>query len=80
MMEKAKGKMKEAAGAITNDEDKRAEGKAQQRKGAAEQELTKKEKANREEEEARKKERDLERERGKDKGLLGNITDPLSGR
>jgi uncharacterized protein YjbJ (UPF0337 family) len=44
-MDKAKGKMKEAAGALTNDEDKRTEGQAQQRKGAAEEEMTKKEKA-----------------------------------
>jgi uncharacterized protein YjbJ (UPF0337 family) len=33
--EKAKGRMKEAAGAVTGDEDKKAEGQAQQRKGAA---------------------------------------------
>ena len=38
-----KGRMKEAAGAITGDEDKKAEGRAQQRKGAAEEEATQKE-------------------------------------
>jgi uncharacterized protein YjbJ (UPF0337 family) len=32
--DKAKGRMKEAAGAVTGDEDKKAEGQAQQRKGA----------------------------------------------
>jgi uncharacterized protein YjbJ (UPF0337 family) len=35
--------MKEAAGAITGGEDKKAEGRAQQRKGAAEEEATQKE-------------------------------------
>ena len=79
-MDKAKGKMKEAYGVLTDDEDKRTEGKAQQRKGAAEQEMTKKEKAEREEDEARQKEEDLDRQRRKDKGLLGNVGDTLSGR
>jgi uncharacterized protein YjbJ (UPF0337 family) len=35
--------MKEAAGAITGDEDKKAEGRAQQRKGATEEVATQKE-------------------------------------
>ncbi len=35
MSEKAKGKMKEAYGAMTSDENKKAEGQAQQRAGAA---------------------------------------------
>jgi hypothetical protein len=34
MEDKAKGRMKEAAGAFTGDEEKKAEGRAQQRKGA----------------------------------------------
>jgi len=40
--EKAKGRMKEAAGALTGDEDKKAEGQAQQRKGAAGEEAAQK--------------------------------------
>lgn len=39
-MGKAKGKMKEAAGALSNNEDKRTEGQAQQRKDAAEEGLS----------------------------------------
>ena len=38
MTDKAKGKMKEAAGAFTCDEEKKAEGRAQQRAGAAAEE------------------------------------------
>ncbi len=79
-VDKAKGKMKEAAGAMTNDEDKRTEGKAQQRKGSAEAEMTKKEKAKQTEEEARQTEKDLDRQRRKDKGLLGNVKDTLPGK
>jgi uncharacterized protein YjbJ (UPF0337 family) len=78
-VDKAKGKMKETAGALTNDEDKRTEGQAQQRKGAAEEEMTKKEKAKQAEEEARQTEKDLDRQRRKDKGLLGNVKDTLPG-
>jgi uncharacterized protein YjbJ (UPF0337 family) len=33
MAEKAKGRMKEAAGAFTGDEEKKSEGRAQQRNG-----------------------------------------------
>jgi uncharacterized protein YjbJ (UPF0337 family) len=40
--DKAKGRMKEAAGAVTGDEDKKAEGQAQQRKGAAGEEAAQK--------------------------------------
>jgi hypothetical protein len=42
MEDKAKGRMKEAAGAFTGDEDKKAEGRAQQRKGAAGEEAAQK--------------------------------------
>jgi uncharacterized protein YjbJ (UPF0337 family) len=42
MEDKAKGRMKEAAGAVTGDEDKKAEGQAQQRKGAAGEEAAQK--------------------------------------
>jgi uncharacterized protein YjbJ (UPF0337 family) len=43
MSEKFKGSMKEAAGAITGDEAKKAEGQAQQRAAAAAQEAAQKE-------------------------------------
>jgi uncharacterized protein YjbJ (UPF0337 family) len=38
MEDKVEGKMKEAAGALTGDEEKKSEGQAQQRKGSAEEE------------------------------------------
>jgi uncharacterized protein YjbJ (UPF0337 family) len=78
MMEKAKGKMKEVAGAVTGDEDLKAEGRGQQRKAAAEKETTKKAKADRAEEEARQAERERDKQRREDKGLLGGVTDTLS--
>jgi uncharacterized protein YjbJ (UPF0337 family) len=56
-MDKAKGKMKEAAGAFTGDEDKKAEGRAQQRKADAEEKATQKERTRRAEEEARQAEK-----------------------
>jgi uncharacterized protein YjbJ (UPF0337 family) len=80
MGEKAKGKMKEAAGAITGDEDKKAEGRAQQRKGAAKEEATQKERVRQEQAEAKRAERERDRQERKDKGLLGNVGDTLSGR
>jgi uncharacterized protein YjbJ (UPF0337 family) len=78
-MDKAKGKMKEAAGAITGDEDKKAEGRAQQRKADAEEKATQKERTRRAEEEARQAEKERDRQERKDKGLLGGVTDTLSG-
>lgn len=78
MMEKDKGKMKEAAGVLTGDEDKKAEGRAEQRKAAAEKDTAKKAKADRAEEEARQ-ERERDKQRREDKGLLGGVTDTLSG-
>lgn len=77
-MEKDKGKMKEAAGVLTGDEDKKAEGRAEQRKAAAEKDTAKKAKADRAEEEARQ-ERERDKQRREDKGLLGGVTDTLSG-
>ena len=56
-MEKAKGKMKEAAGGLTGDEDKKAEGWTEQRKAAAEKETAKKAKADRAEPTGRRKKR-----------------------
>jgi uncharacterized protein YjbJ (UPF0337 family) len=64
MEDKAKGKAKEAFGALTGDEAKKEEGRAQQRKAAAEEEATQKEKTN----------------QAKDEGLLGGVTDTLTGR
>ncbi len=78
-MEKAKGKMKEAAGVLTGDEDRKAEGRAQQRKAAAEKETAKKAKADRAVEEARQAERERDKQRREDKGLLGGVTNTLSG-
>jgi uncharacterized protein YjbJ (UPF0337 family) len=82
MEEKAKGRMKEAAGAVTGDEDKKDEGQAQQRKGAAGEEAAQKAKTRQAEKEAREAERERDRQRRKDDkgGLLGNVGDTLSGR
>jgi uncharacterized protein YjbJ (UPF0337 family) len=80
MMDKAKGKMKEAAGAMTGDEELKAEGRAQQRKGAAKEEAAQREKTRRAEAEAKQAERERDKERLKDKGALGGLTDTLSGR
>jgi uncharacterized protein YjbJ (UPF0337 family) len=79
MEDKAKGKMKEAAGAITGDEEKKAEGRAQQKKGEAEEQATQKARTKRAQEEARQAEKERDRQERKDKGLLGGVTDTLSG-
>ena len=83
MDDKAKGKAKEAFGALTGDEAKKEEGRAQQRKAAAEEEAIQKEKANQAKEEARQAERKRDQQEQKDKGLLGgvtDVTDSLAGR
>ena len=80
MDDKVEGKAKEAYGAITGDEDKKAEGRAQQRKAEAEEEARQKAKTKRAQEEARQAERERDRQERKDKGLLGGVTDTLSGR
>jgi uncharacterized protein YjbJ (UPF0337 family) len=79
MEDKAKGKMKEAAGAITGDEEKKAEGRAQQKKGEAEEQATQKARTKRAQEEARQAEKERDKQERKDKGLLGGVTDTLSG-
>ena len=79
MDDKIEGKAKEAYGAITGDEDKKAEGRAQQRKAEAEEEARQKAKTKRAQEEARQAERERDRQERKDKGLLGGVTDTLSG-
>jgi uncharacterized protein YjbJ (UPF0337 family) len=79
--DKVKGRMKEAVGAVTGDEDKKAEGQAQQRKGAAGEEAAQKAKTKQTEKEAREAERERDRQRRKDEGgLLGNVGDTISGR
>jgi uncharacterized protein YjbJ (UPF0337 family) len=79
--DKAKGRMKEAAGAVTGNEDKKAEGQAQQRKGAAGEKASQKARTKQTEKEAREAERERDRQRRKDKGgLLGNVGDTLSRR
>jgi uncharacterized protein YjbJ (UPF0337 family) len=79
-MDKAEGKMKEAAGAITGDEDKKAEGRAQQRKADAEEKAKQKERTRQAEAEAERAEKERNKQELKDKGLLGGVTDSLSGR
>jgi uncharacterized protein YjbJ (UPF0337 family) len=80
MMDKAKGKMKEAGGALTGNEAKKAEGQAEQRKSDAGKEAEQKAKARQAEEEAKQAEREQDKQKRKDKGLLDNVTDPLTGR
>ena len=81
MEDKAKGRMKEAAGAITGDEEKKAEGRAQQRKGAAGKEAAQRAKTIQAEKEAKEAERERDRQRRKEKGgLLGDVGDTLTGR
>jgi uncharacterized protein YjbJ (UPF0337 family) len=79
-MDKAKGKAKEAYGAATGDEDKKAEGRAEQRKAEAEEQATQKEQTRQAEKEAKEAEKERERQERKDKGLLGGVSDSLSGR
>ncbi len=80
MDEKAAGKAKEAWGALTGDEAKKEEGRAQQSKGDAEKEATQKEKTRRAKDEARQAERDRNKQKVKDEGLLGGVADSLTGR
>jgi uncharacterized protein YjbJ (UPF0337 family) len=80
MTDKANGKMKEAAGAITGDEEKKAEGQAQQRAADAAEEAGQKERVRQEEAKAKEAERERDKQERKDKGLLGNVGDTLSGR
>jgi uncharacterized protein YjbJ (UPF0337 family) len=80
MSEKAKGKIKEAAGAVTDDESKKAEGQAQQRKEAAREEREQQKRTQAEQNKADRAEKSRDKQEGKDKGLLGNVGDTLSGR
>ena len=81
MDDKTKGRMKEAAGAFTGDEGKKAEGRAQQRKGAAGEEAAQRAKTKQAEAEAKQTEKERDKQRRKDKGgLLGNVGDTVSER
>ena len=79
-MDKAKGKAKEAAGAITGDEEKKTEGRAEQRKAEAQEQATQKEQTRRAEKDAKEAEKERDRQERRDKGLLGGASDSLSGR
>ena len=74
-MDRAKGKAKEAYGALVGDEALKAEGRAEQRKADAEAEARQREKIRQTEAEARQAEKERDRQRLKDKGPLGGITD-----
>jgi uncharacterized protein YjbJ (UPF0337 family) len=78
--DKAKGKAKEAWGALSGDEAKKEEGRAQQRKAAAEEETAQKQRTSQAKKEARQAERKRDGQKVKDEGLLGGVTDSLSGR
>ena len=80
MSEKAKGKIKEAAGAVTDDESKKAEGQAQQRKEAAREEREQQKRTQAEQNKADRAEKSRDKQEGKDKGLVGNVGNSLSGR
>lgn len=79
MDDKTKGKAKEAWGAMTGDEAKKEEGRAQQRKGSAQEEATQKQRTRQAKDEARQAERERNKQEVKDKGLLGGVSDSLSG-
>ena len=76
-MDKAMGKAKEAYGALTGDEAKKAEGRALQRKAEAQKEAEQREKTRQAEAEAKQAERQRDKQELKDKGLLGNMGDTL---
>jgi uncharacterized protein YjbJ (UPF0337 family) len=79
MEDKAKGRIKEAYGAITGDEEKKAEGQALQRKAAAREEAAQKARTRQAQQEAKEAEMERDRQERKDKGLLGGVGDTLSG-
>jgi uncharacterized protein YjbJ (UPF0337 family) len=72
MSEKAKGKMKEAAGAVTGDEGKKAEGQAQQRKEAAREDREQQKRTQAEQNKADRAEASRDKQQRKSQGgLLG---------
>ena len=80
MEDKTKGKAKEAWGALTGDEAMKEEGQAQQRKADAEEETARRQRTSEAKKEARQAERKRDSQKVKDEGLLGGVTDSLSGR
>ena len=72
MSDKAKGKMKEAYGALVGDEAKKEEGRALQRKAQAEAEAEQRERTRQAEAQAKEAERERDRREGKG-GLLGEV-------
>jgi uncharacterized protein YjbJ (UPF0337 family) len=80
MSDNAKGKAKEAFGALTGDESMKEEGRAQQRKAAADKDAEQRERTSQAKKEARQAERERDRQKVKDEGLLGGVTDSLTGR
>jgi uncharacterized protein YjbJ (UPF0337 family) len=78
--DKAAGKAKEAWGALTGDEAKKEEGRAQQRKAEAQEEAAQSARTNQAKKDARKAELERDQEKIKEKGLLGGVTDSLTGR
>jgi uncharacterized protein YjbJ (UPF0337 family) len=79
MEDKVKGRMKEAAGAITGDEEKKAEVQALQRKTAAREQAAQKARTRQAQQEAKEAKMERDRQERKDKGLLGDVGDTLSG-
>ena len=77
MSEGFKGRMKEATGAITGDEDLKAEGRALQRKAEAEKEAEQREKTRQAQAAAKQAEKERDEQELKDKGLLGNVGETL---
>jgi uncharacterized protein YjbJ (UPF0337 family) len=72
MEDKAKGRIKEAYGAITGDEEKKAEGRAQQRKAHADEQAAQRAKTRQAGKEAKEAERERDRQQRKQKsGLHG---------
>jgi uncharacterized protein YjbJ (UPF0337 family) len=78
--DKAAGKAKEAWGALTGDEAKKEEGRAQQRKADAQEEAAQSERTKQAKQDARQAERERDRQKVQEKGLLGGVADSLSGR
>ena len=77
MEDKVEGRMKEAAGAITGDEDLKAEGQALQRKAAAREVAAQKARTRQAKREAKEAEMERDKQELKDKGLLGSVGDTL---
>lgn len=74
MSEKAKGKAKEAYGAVSGDEGKKAEGQAQQRTADASEKAAQEERIRQEKAKAKEAEKERDRQERKNKGgLLGNL-------